>query len=202
VILFLIATLDRARINSMLPMHEKSESFRSICCLMIFSHPEDRPFKSGTVLIHLNIIPMSEHAPNTINDPVEEDEWSTHDVMVNWGPPPGKKSRPWTGNAWSDKILEPISKDDPNVKKIRWEDTIFTGGNTGRKPEQPYWIDTVLDPSHKRESKIVPELQLCRVCLGRGTQVCSVCKLARYCGPKCQKADWKEHRKSHTIPKH
>jgi hypothetical protein len=39
-----------------------------------------------------------------------------------------------------------------------------------------------------------PEKRRCRVCRKKGVKACSGCQKVRYCSPKCQKEDWKNHK--------
>lgn len=139
----------------------------------------------------------------------ESEEWSTADADVVGVPGPAwmpggsryKEPMDWDSPYPAERVA-PINKGD--VAQIRWEDTKFIGSRAPSKREQqrePFWKETRLDPDYKQEEgeiKCTPPIELCRVCLGHGTQLCSVCKSARYCGQKCQAKDWPEHRKAHA----
>ena len=53
------------------------------------------------------------------------------------------------------------------------------------------WVDPIKEPDYEWQ-RVMPAA--CVVCDARGGHRCSVCKFARYCGPECQRQDWKRHR--------
>eukprot|EP01029_Cantina_marsupialis_P012423 TRINITY_DN273_c3_g1_i1.p1 TRINITY_DN273_c3_g1~~TRINITY_DN273_c3_g1_i1.p1 ORF type:complete len:329 (-),score=92.52 TRINITY_DN273_c3_g1_i1:219-1205(-) len=91
------------------------------------------------------------------------------------------------------KLIDPTYGDDKHDRNslprvfealdtVMWKGMKF--GTNARPSEAP-----------KKVMKSIPKSNICAAsdCSEPGKSQCSACKSVRYCGPKCQKADWKTH---------